>query len=75
MVKVNFKDTIFKRVRFIDILMTRCDLKGCDLTQATVTAFTASRCEYDDKYIELFKMNHFLFSPSVMEWEKNEGET
>ncbi len=73
-VKANFKDTIFKRARLIDILMTRCDLKGCDLTQVTVTAFTAGGCEYDDKYIELFKMNHLLFSPSVVEWENNGEE-
>jgi uncharacterized protein YjbI with pentapeptide repeats len=69
MVKVNFKDSIFKRARLIDILMTRCDLVGCDLTQVMVTALTASSCKYEDKYIELFKMNHFLFSPSVNEWE------
>lgn len=66
----NFTDSKFKRCRLTDLIMVKANLGGCDLEGSLVSCLTLSECNYDDKYCELFKMNHLLFSPSVMEWEK-----
>lgn len=66
----NFTDSKFKRCRLTDLIMVKVNLTGCDLEGSLVSCLTLSECSYDNKYIELFKMNHLLFSPSIMEWEK-----
>lgn len=70
----NFTDSKFKRCRLTDLIIIKADFGGCDFEGSLVSCLTLTESKYDDKYIELFKMNHLLFSPSVMEWEKFQEE-
>lgn len=70
----NFTDAKFKRSRLTDLIIVKADMTGCDFDLSLVSCLTLSECKYNEKYAELFKMNHLLFSPSVMEWEQPEKE-
>lgn len=71
----NINDSKFRRTRLCDIILIKVKLLGCDFDTAMLTSITSSLLEYDAKYLQLFKMNHMLFSPSVVEWEPHPENT
>ena len=74
MTSIELNDTNLHRAKFRDVMLVRVNLLGCDLDYITVTSLTATICKYDSKYEDLFQLNHFIFSPAIVEWEKIDDE-
>lgn len=64
-------DSNLRKSNWCDVILVRSTFSKVDVSFMSMTSVTHSSCRIDAEYEELFKMNHMLFSPGIVEWEDN----
>lgn len=70
----DFKYSDFRKAKMVDSILLRTNLSKCNLDTFSASAITHNQCNIDDKYKDYFKMAHHLNTPSLFEWEQEDGD-